>query len=217
MRRRLSQAELVDRSACHLFGIDDAIIAAAMMAATTYATSKAAAKKKRDAQSQAGVGHGDMGTSFHPSADQFRDIQKAGDNPTDQAFATLMGSSPTGTAADPAIMQTTPAPDAPPPPAPTYADANLQAQSDALGTASADPAVAAAANAASTGGTPAAGMDLASIMPYVNMAAQIGGALSNSYPPQPVALHIGHMGGYQSTVPDAVERLRQALAAQRRR
>ena len=161
-----------------------------------------------------------MGGGFTPSADQFRagGAAPTGNDKTDQALQALLGSRVAGNrAVDAAIMQPTATPDAPAPAAstsPSFSDFAKGQESAALGTASADPAVSEAANAASTGGS--AGFDIGSIMPYVQMAAQVGGAISEANRPQPVALHIGHMGGYNSTVPDSVERLRQMLAQMQR-
>lgn len=221
MRRRLSQAELVEAHAPHIIPL---LVAAAASALASMYGAKKQSDAQRNAASASAVGHGQMGSGgFTPSADRFRSDTPGGPAPTgntktDAAFQALMGSGPTGTSADPAIMQATATPDAPAPAAasPSFSDYAKGQESAALGTASADPAVSEAANAAATGGTAPSSFDLGEVLPYVQMAAQVGGAISEANRPQPVALHIGRMGGYNSTVPDSVERLRQMLAQQRR-
>jgi hypothetical protein len=67
------------------------------------------------------------------------------------------------------------------------------------------------------GEKPMGDFNFAGLLPYINAASQVGGAISESNRGTPVALQKGHMGGYNPTVPGAEELLRMLLAARRRR
>ena len=238
MRKRVSQAELVESHAPHIAPL---LVYAAITALTSAYGAKKQADAQRNSTSADAVGHGQMGAGgFTPSADRFRvrGVAPTGNSQTDQALRVLLGAGVTGNAAaDNAIMQPIQPPAAAAPDSvatpnysdiakdqetaalgtaagPNYSDFAANQESQALGTASADPSVADAAASALSGG--GGGFDLGSLMPYVQMAAQVGGAISEANRPQPVALHVGRMGGYNSTVPDSVERLRQMLAQMQR-
>jgi hypothetical protein len=159
-----------------------AIISALGMLGSSYISSK----KKIPGP----TGQGQMG-GFKPSAENF--MKKPEDDSSAAALAAILGGSGSS-AVDAAIQQ----PVETPTPPPNFAAMQEEA---VLNKATADfPA------------SKEAGFDIAGLLPYIQAASQVGGAISEANRPQPVALQKGHMGGYNPTVPDAQELLRKMLA-----
>ena len=161
------------------------------------AASAAAAIKNAKKKIPGPTGQGQMG-GFHPSAENFK---KGADSDSAAQLAAILGGSGSP-AVDAALQQPV---ETPTPQRPDFAAMQEKAILDAAG-----PEV--------TGG-PAApeGFDFAALLPYINAASQVGGAISEGNRGTPVALQKGHMGGYNPTVPDAQELLRMMLAKLLRR
>ena len=141
------------------------------------------------------TGQGQMG-GFKPSADSFK--KGSNSDSADQLAAILGGSG--SPAVDAALQQPV---ETPTPQKPDFAAMQEEA---VLNKATADfPA------------PKEAGFDIAALLPYINAASQVGGAISEGNRGTPVALQRGHMGGYNPTVPDAQELLRMMLAKLLRR
>lgn len=164
------------------------VIAAIISALGGIVSSSIASKKKIPGP----TGQGQMG-GFKPSAENFK--KASGESDSAAQLAAILGGSGSP-AVDVALQQ----PVETPTPPPNFAAMQEKAVLDAAG-----PEV--------TGGAaPPEGFDFSALLPYINAASQVGGAISESNRGTPVALQKGHMGGYNPTVPDAQELFRMMLA-----